>query len=143
MPRSKAWAKRCQTCQDLRPDPRRSPVRAWESTRAPGSRLHVTFAGPFQGQILFILADSYTKWLEVVRVASTSTPDIKALRLIFATHGLPDTVVTDNGTAFTSDEFQQFLQGNFIWHIRSTTFHLAMNGQAERMVCTTKVRQVS
>lgn len=60
------------------------------------------------------------------------------LHPIFVTHGLPDTVVMDNGTVFTAGEFQEFLQGNLIRHIRSVPFHPAMNSQAERMVETTK-----
>lgn len=63
------------------------------------------FAGPFKGQVLLIVMDSYIKWLEVVRVPSTSLQTfIKALCLIFAIHGLLDTVVMDNGTAFTGSE---------------------------------------
>lgn len=91
------------------------------------------------GQLLLIVVDSYTKWLEVMRVPSTSLQAvIKALHPIFTTHGLPDTVGTDNGTAFTASEFQEFLQGNLIRHIQSATFHPSTNGQAEWMVRTAK-----
>lgn len=97
------------------------------------------FAGPFQGKTFFIVVDSYTKWLEVALVPSTSTSAaIRVLRRLFATHGLPDTLVSDNGTAFTSGEFQTFTAQNAIRHIRSAPFHPATNGQAERMVRTTK-----
>ncbi|XP_053229066.1 uncharacterized protein K02A2.6-like, partial [Podarcis raffonei] len=134
-----AWVKHCQACQESRPDPPRAPVQSRESARAPWSRLHVDFAGPFQGKTFFIVVDSYTKWLEVALVPSTSTSAaIRVLRRLFATHGLPDTLVSDNGTAFTSGEFQTFTAQNAIRHIRSAPFHPATNGQAERMVRTTK-----
>uniref|UniRef100_A0A670JQT7 Gypsy retrotransposon integrase-like protein 1 n=1 Tax=Podarcis muralis TaxID=64176 RepID=A0A670JQT7_PODMU len=134
-----AWVKHCQACQESRPDPPRAPVQSWESARAPWSCLHVDFAGPFQGKTFFIVVDSYTKWLEVALVPSTSTSAaIRVLRRLFATHGLPDTLVSDNGTAFTSGEFQTFTAQNAIRHIRSAPFHPATNGQAERMVRTTK-----
>ncbi|XP_053229110.1 uncharacterized protein K02A2.6-like, partial [Podarcis raffonei] len=134
-----AWVKHRQACQESRPDPPRAPVQSWESARAPWSRLHVDFAGPFQGKTFFIVVDSYTKWLEVALVPSTSTSTaIRVLRKLFATHGLPDTLVSDNGTAFTSGEFQTFTAQNAIRHIRSAPFHPATNGQAERMVRTTK-----
>ncbi|XP_060126817.1 uncharacterized protein K02A2.6-like [Zootoca vivipara] len=134
-----AWVQHCQTCQESRPDPPRAPVQPWESARHPWSRLHVDFAGPFQGKTFFIVVDSYTKWLEVALVPSTSTAAaIRVLRKLFATHGLPDTLVSDNGTAFTSEEFQTFTAQNAIRHIRSAPFHPATNGQAERMVRTTK-----
>ncbi|XP_060113007.1 uncharacterized protein K02A2.6-like, partial [Heteronotia binoei] len=134
-----AWVKRCLTCQVSRPDPPRGPVQPWESTKNPWSRLHMDFAGPFHGRTLLILVDSYSKWLEVVQMPSPSSQaTIMALRAIFATHGLPETIVTDNGTAFTSAVFQDFLARNLIRHIRSAPFHPATNGQAERMVRTAK-----
>ncbi|XP_033003909.1 uncharacterized protein K02A2.6-like, partial [Lacerta agilis] len=133
------WVKHCQACQESRPDPPRSPVQSWESARAPWSHLHMDFACPFQGKTFVIVVDSYTKWLEVALVPSASTSAaIRVLRRLFATHGLPDTLVSDNGTAFTSEEFQTFTAQNAIRHICSAPFHPATNGQAERMVRTTK-----
>ncbi|XP_060114074.1 uncharacterized protein K02A2.6-like [Heteronotia binoei] len=133
------WVRRCTACQESRPEPPSAPVQRWEAHRKPWARLHIDFAGPFQGQIFFILVDAYTKWLEVIPVASTSTAvAIRALRRVLSTHGIPDTIVSDNGTAFTSREFREFLQRYLIHHIRSAPFHPATNGQAERMVRTTK-----
>ncbi|XP_060092259.1 uncharacterized protein K02A2.6-like, partial [Heteronotia binoei] len=133
------WVRRCQPCQESRPNPPSAPTHRWESNGRPWSRLHVDFAGPHQGQIFFILVDAYTKWLEVIPVASTSTAAaVRALRRVLCTHGIPDTLVTDNGTAFTSREFREFTDRYLIRHIRSAPFHPATNGQAERMVRTTK-----
>ena len=56
------------------------------------------------------------------------------LRHIFSTHGLPLTIVSDNGTPFTGEEFQKFLTMNGIRHITSVPYHLASNGLAERAV---------
>ena len=50
------------------------------------------------------------------------------------TFGLPTTVVTDNGTQFVSEEFEQFLKNNEIRHISSAPYHPATNGLAERAV---------
>ncbi|XP_060106178.1 uncharacterized protein K02A2.6-like, partial [Heteronotia binoei] len=97
-----SWVRRCQTCQESRPEPPSAPATRWESTRKPWSRLHLDFAGPFQGQIFMIIVDAYTKWLEVIPVGSTtSAAAIRALRRVLSTHGIPDTIVSDNGTAFT------------------------------------------
>uniref|UniRef100_A0A224YY41 RNA-directed DNA polymerase n=1 Tax=Rhipicephalus zambeziensis TaxID=60191 RepID=A0A224YY41_9ACAR len=129
----------CGTCQASRPDPPQAPVHHWERTRTPWSRLHVDFAGPFQGQVFFIVVDSFSKWLEVVPVSSmTSSTVIRCLRRLFATHGLPDIIVSDNAAQFVSDEFRQFLAGGLIQQVTSAPFHPATNGQAERMVRTTK-----
>ncbi|XP_060103361.1 uncharacterized protein LOC132577587, partial [Heteronotia binoei] len=105
------WVRRCSACQESRLDPPSAPATRWETTRKPWSRLHIDFAGPFQGQIFLIIVDAYTKWLEVLPVASTSSAAaIRALRRVLCTHGIPDTLVSDNGAAFTSGEFQAFLQ---------------------------------
>ena len=63
---------------------------------------------------------------------------IEKLRTIFATHGLPERIVTDNGAVFTSEEFENFLNGNGIAHTRTAPYHPASNGLAERSVQTFK-----
>jgi transposase InsO family protein len=57
--------------------------------------------------------DAFSKWLEVHQIISTtSTATTEKLREIFATHGLPTTVVSHNGTNFTSSEFAEFMKRN-------------------------------
>ena len=65
---------------------------------------------------------------------ATSTNTITALRHIFSYFGLPEHLVTDNGTQFTSDEFQKFLRENDILHTLTAPGHPATNGLAERYV---------
>ncbi|KRY58523.1 hypothetical protein T03_4017 [Trichinella britovi] len=50
---------------------------------------------------------------------------------LFATHGLPKCLVTDNSTAFKSAKFLAFLKSNSIHHITTAPFHPSSNGQAE------------
>ena len=69
---------------------------------------------------------------------STSSATIKKLRRAFATHGLPEMVVTDNGSNFVSSEFEDFLKMNGIRHIRTVPYHPASNGLAESTVQTFK-----
>ncbi|KAL5509095.1 hypothetical protein EMCRGX_G004382 [Ephydatia muelleri] len=58
----------------------------------------------------------------------------------FASHGLPVTLVTDNGSAFrTSQEFEEFLTKNGIRHIKTSLYHPASNGLIERAVPTMKL----
>lgn len=56
------------------------------------------------------------------------------MKPLFARFGQPDTIVTDNGTPFVSQEFQTFLIHNGIRHITSAPYHPATNGLAERAV---------
>ena len=87
--------------------------------------------------MFLILVDAHTKWIEVCKMKSiTSSVTIERLRSIFATHGLPKLIATDNATTFTSAEFQEFFRLNGIMHKTSTPFHPQTNGLAERAVQT-------
>ena len=44
--------------------------------------------------------------------SSTSLVTIEKIRSTFATLGLPEQLVTDNGTSFISEEFRQFMQSS-------------------------------
>ena len=83
--------------------------------------------------------DAYSKWIVVELMPSiTSAKTIEKLRMIFATHGLPHKLVTDNGATFTSSEFLQFTEKNGIKHVTSEPYHPSANGLAERAVQTFK-----
>ena len=57
---------------------------------------------------------------------------------MFATHGFPAQLVTDNRICFTSEEFQNFCNKNDIYHITSAPVQSSTNGLAERNVQTFK-----
>ena len=131
--------KGCEPCQRLRHNPAPAPLHPWEFPHHPWERIHADFAGPFQGKMFLIVVDAFSKWLEVKPLtAATSTVTIEHLREIFATHGLPATLVTDNGAQFTSTEFQTFMTKNGIRHVTSSPYHPSSNGLAERSVQTFK-----
>ena len=84
--------------------------------------------------------DAHSKWIEAFPMnTSTSSATIEKLIIAFATHGLPEIVVTDNGSHFVSREFEDFLKQNGICHIRTAPYQPASNGMAERAVQTFKV----
>ncbi|KAM7300035.1 uncharacterized protein ISCGN_020599, partial [Ixodes scapularis] len=129
----------CSTCQEHRPSMPRAPVHPWETTQHPWSRLHIDFAGPFKGKIFLIVVDSFSKWLDVYIMNSmSSSAVVQKLRMLFAVHGVPDVIVSDNGTAFVSAEFKEFTSRNQIRHVAVAPYHPSSNGQAERMVRETK-----
>ena len=63
---------------------------------------------------------------------------IQALKGIFATHGIPDLVVSDNGPQFASQEFKEFGRNYNFDHVTSSPNYPAANGEAERSVRTVK-----
>ena len=60
------------------------------------------------------------------------------MQSIHATFGIPETLVTDNGTNFTSAEFEKFLKSNGTCHTQTALYHPALNGLAEHAVQTFK-----
>lgn len=132
-------AKNCFYCNKIANNPTKVFYHPWEDPKGPFDRVHLDFAGPFNGVYYLLLIDAFTKWPEIhIMKQINSTNTIKILRNIFAQFGIPVTVVTDNGVQFTSLEFQNFMKMNGICHKRTAPYHPATNGQAERFVQTLK-----
>lgn len=129
---------KCERCQVHRNMPA-STGHSWITPANPWQRLHIDFAGPVDNRMFLILIDAHSKWPEAKVVRTTSSEcAIKALRDIFAEQGLPEVLVSDNGTAFSSTEFKKFTQDNGIRHILTPPYSPSSNGQAERTVQTIK-----
>jgi len=84
---------------------------------------------------ILIIVDAHSKWVEAIPTAgSTSKVVIEELRSLFSQFGLPESIVSDNGTYFTSSEFENFLKLNGVIHLKSAPYHPSTNGLAERAV---------
>ena len=57
---------------------------------------------------------------------------------MFSRFGIPDTIVSDNGPQFSSDEFATFCQKWSIEHVTSSPHYPQSNGKAENAVKTVK-----
>ena len=130
-------AKSCVSCKAVKSTPQEAPLHPWVWPTEPWKRIHVDFAGPFQGKMLFLVIDAHFKWSEIFRMSSTIVEEtILILRHIFASFGLPDQLVSDNGPQFTAREFADCVSANDIRHIRKAPYHPASNGAIERFVQT-------
>ncbi|GFU23753.1 uncharacterized protein K02A2.6 [Trichonephila clavipes] len=103
-------AKNCVDCARYKADPPKSKVHYWEYPSTPWERIHVDFAGPIFEHTFFLIVDAHSKWV----------------------------LVSDNGSQFTSYEFQRFMHKNGVRHKTSAPFKPSSNGQAERYVATLK-----
>ena len=133
------WKRKSGGVQNQK-SPAKAPLHPWEWPERPWSRLHVDYAGPFLGKMFLVIVDAYSKWLEVVITNSaTSLTTIEQLRKLFAVHGLPELIISDNGPAFSSDEFKVFMKKKGIRHRQTAPYHPSSNGLAERAVQSFKL----
>lgn len=132
-------AKSCNDCQQQRNNPCAAQAHPWVWPTKPWQRIHVDFAGPFMNRMFFVLVDAHSKWPEVWEMSSTTTTaTIQKLREAFSRYGLPETLVSDNGSQFTSTEFKEFVSANGIRHVLTAPYHPSTNGIAERFVQSLK-----
>lgn len=87
-------AKSCLDCQAVKSSPPVAPLHPWAWPSRPLQRVHIDFAGPFQGAMFLVAVD---KWPEVCVMQSTTVDKtMEALRHIFARFGLPEHIVSDS-----------------------------------------------
>ncbi len=63
---------------------------------------------------------------------------MEELRVLFSQFGLPECIVSDNGTCFKSVEFNEFLKRQVVKHIVSAPYHPSTNVLAERALQVVK-----
>lgn len=93
----------CLACQaNSIPNPP-TPLKMNELPPEPWHTIHLDFCGPFPtGEYVLVAIDAYSRFPEVDIIHSTSAKaTIVKLERIFATHGLPQTIKSDNGPPFT------------------------------------------
>ena len=132
-------AKSCQSCQAVKGSPPVVPLHPWVWSLRPWQRVHLDFAGPFQGAMFLVCVDAYSKWPEVRVMSSTTvSKTLNVLREWFTSHGIPEQIVTDNGPQFIAEEFDVFTKRNGIKHVKSAPYHPASNGLAKRFIQSLK-----
>jgi len=94
--------------------------------------------GPFplaKGQVKFLIVaiDYFTKWIEVEPVATIMAWQVQNLlwKHFICRHGLPHSVVTDNGRQFKDSRVELFLKQLGVKHLVSSVEHPQTNGQVE------------
>ena len=131
-------ASHCNVCKTVAASPHKAPRHPWQYPSAAWDRIHIDY-GQWGNKHFLVIVDAFSKWPEVKLVSSTTTQrTIDVLQEVFATHGYPRLLVSDNGPQFTSEEFEYFLQSNNIAHHKSPPYHPATNGIAENMVKNVK-----
>ncbi|VDP90935.1 unnamed protein product [Echinostoma caproni] len=86
-----------------------------------------------------LLIDSYFKWPEVFLTSAPTTSFVmRVLRKCFGREGVPQVLVTDNGSEFCAAELKTWLGSFGCRHLRTAPRHPCSNGAAENLVKTVK-----
>ncbi|XP_055622017.1 uncharacterized protein K02A2.6-like [Toxorhynchites rutilus septentrionalis] len=130
-----SYVKTCDSCALEARSPQKVAPESWPKTTLPWQRIHIDFAGPLEDTYYLIVVDAHSKWPEIYPTLKITTSEtIRLLRSLFANKGMPETLVSDNGTQFSSVLFEQFCYENGINHLKTAPYHPQSNGQAERFV---------
>lgn len=143
--RSKVWwegidkdaekfVKSCKGCQlvqrPIEPPPvkrKQLPEKAWEI-------IAIELMGPLPtGEYLLVTTDYYSRFVEVAILKRISAKEIQEeLFELFARHGLPRTIVCDNGRQFTDEGLKDWLNsyGAKVAHV--APYWPQANGEVER-----------
>lgn len=98
------------------------------------------------GKDYLVVMDYYSNYPEFALLTDTSAKQvILHLKTIFARHGIPVTVVSDNGPQFSGLTFKEFARQYGFEHVTSSPYYPQSNGLARKggTDCETSVEESS
>ena len=124
--------KECRSCQQAAKAP---PIKTlhWPKTDIPWTGVHIDYAGPLKGYYYLIIwtrvavsnSIVFSKWPEIYKFRHfTSSNTIKAMDEIFSRSGVPDILVSENGTMFMDKEFKDYCSSLATEHITTPAYNL-------------------
>ena len=124
----------CIACQAVGKPAPPEPLHLQDMPKGPWEKLHIDFFGPLpSGEYLLVVVDRYSRFPEVEIVRSTKAEVvIPKLDKIFAVHGIPECIKTDNGPPFSGNEFARYLEVLGITFEPSIPYWPQANGEVER-----------
>ena len=130
--------KSCLACQATTPVTNTEPLEMSPLPETPWSELSMDFGGPYpSGESILVVIDDYSRYPEVeIMNTITTKATVPKLDAIFARHGIPDVLKSDNATTFTSQYFQNYAALKGFEHRKIEPLWPQANGCVERMMGT-------
>ena len=130
----KDYISRCDTCLTYAPRQQKEPLLSHKVPDRPWAKV-ATDLFQFENKDYLVTIDYLSDFFEVDRLYSTTSETvIKKLKGHFARYGIPDEVISDNGSQFTAEEFRVFAQAYGFKHTCTSPHHPQSNGKAESAV---------
>ena len=88
---------------------------------------------------IYLVIDYYSRFIEIAQLTGSSSAEVvRHTKSIFARHGIPEVVVSDNGPQYTSSTYAEFAREYCFNHVTSSPLYPPGNGEAERGAKTVK-----
>ncbi len=126
---------RCSACQSHRATQQKEPLLPTEVPERPWQILG-TDLFDLDGHKYLIVADYYSEWFEIEHLTkdSTATTVVGKTSKWFATHGVPEKVISDNGPPYNSYKYADFAEKWGFTHQTISPYHSQANGFIEKSV---------
>ncbi|XP_055388168.1 uncharacterized protein K02A2.6-like [Condylostylus longicornis] len=129
----------CEICIRYRKSNQRQPIIPHEIEAIPWYKVGIDIFD-YNKQKYLLVVDYYSTYIEIalLNTGFTAKRIIHHLKSIFARHGIPKVMISDNGPPFNSKEFKEFSISWDIDHNTSSPYYPRSNGLAERSIGTIK-----
>lgn len=98
--------RRCDTCQTYRSCQQTEPMKNNKRTYSERSTMVALDLLNLMNESYFVLTNYFSKFFKARKLTSiTSAAIIKHLKLHFARYGIPEEIISDNGTQLSSGQF--------------------------------------
>ena len=132
------FIEKCDVCRTFDKEQQKGTLVPHEVPDRPWAKVSVDLLS-FKGRHYMVCVDYYSSFWEIDALESTrSATVIRKLKPHFARHGIPETVISDNGPEFTAHEFQKFSRQWNFKHITSSPTYPQSNGKVEAAVKSAK-----
>jgi hypothetical protein len=130
---------KCTTCQSMRNALQKEPMLSTEVPNLPWEQVSTDLFED-EGKHYLATIDHFSGYLEIDELEKdlTSEEVIQKLKKVFATHGIPRAVYSDNGPQYDSREFKKFSKTWGFEHKTYSAVYPQANGMAEKAVQTAK-----
>lgn len=134
----KTYIAKCDICRSMDNKQQKETLMSHEVPSRPWAKVG-TDLFVFDNKNYLITVDYWSNFWEIDYLIDTkSTTVIKKLKAHFARQGIPDSVMSDNGPQYASQDFQKFCELWGFQHVTSSPGYPQSNGKAESAVKTAK-----
>ena len=128
----------CPECQKFQASQPREPLMPVNSAPIPWHTLG-TDLFTHEGKEYLIVSDYFSKYTLVEHLTTTTSQKVAdTSRHIFASFGIPNTIISENGPQFIGAAYQQMLRDFDVTHITSSPHHPMSHGFIERQIRSVK-----